>query len=108
MSARRIDQSAFPAPFTAQNQTTRLELPASAVRIRKNGIEFCSNKPLPTWTEMTVMLEAPLTASKLECTGVIVDCQGNRHQGFRVSMVFTDLSQQAQARLQELFISKLA
>ena len=108
MSARRLDQSAFLAPITLHARTTRLQLPASAVRIRKNGIEFQSDVPFANWTEMTVVLEVSLAEKKLQCTGVVVECQGNRHQGYRVSMVFTDLTPQAQARLQALAYSKLA
>ena len=111
MSARRLVNSTFLVPFTVQAQTTRLELPASTVRIRKNGIEFQSATSFATWTEMTVALEIPLEARKLQCTGVVVDCQGNRHQGYRVSMIFIDLSAQAQARLEALAgpkVSKMA
>lgn len=108
MSARKVEHSVFFTPYTIQSRTTRLELAASAVRIRKNGIEFCSDSPFATWTEMTVVLEAPVASRKFQCTGVVVDCQGNRHQGYRVSMLFTDLTPQAQERLQELSYSKLA
>lgn len=108
MSARRLVNSTFLVPFTVQAETTRLELAANAVRIRKNGIEFKSDTPFATWTEMTVALETPLANQKLQCTGVVVDCQGNRHQGYRVSMIFIDLSPQAQARLEALAVPKFA
>ena len=36
------------------------------------------------------------------CTGVVVDCQGNKHVGYHVSMVFTSMSKQAEARLHTL------
>jgi hypothetical protein len=108
MSARKLVNSTFLVPFSVQTQTTRLELAAASVRFRKNGIEFQSDTPFATWTEMTVALETPLASKKLQCTGVVVDCQGNRHQGYRVSMIFIDLSPQAQARLEALAVSKLA
>jgi hypothetical protein len=108
MSARKLVNSSFLIPFTVQAQTTRLELSSNAVRIRKNGIEFQSETAFDTWTEMTVDLETPLSARKLQCTGVVVDCQGNRHQGYRVSMIFIDLSPQSQARLEALATPSLA
>jgi len=53
-------------------------------------------------------LETPLEDKKLNCTGVVVACDGNRHFGYRVSMVFTGLSRQTQARLESLAESRLA
>ena len=108
MSARKLDNSDVFQPITVQSQTTRLALPAHAFRIRKNGIEFRTANPIPAWTEMTVSLETPLDSKKLNCTGVIVACNGNRHSGYSVSMVFTSLSRQAQTRLNSLAFSPLA
>jgi hypothetical protein len=108
MSARKLGSSELLQPVTVHSQTTRLTLAANTVRIRKNGIEFRSNTPIPIWTEMTMALETPLAPGKLNCTGVVVACDGNRHFGYRVSMVFTGLSRQAQARLESLAESRLA
>ncbi len=108
MSARKLDNSDVFQPITVQSQTTRLALSANAFRIRKNGIEFRTANPIPAWTEMTVSLETPMDSKKLNCTGVIVACNGNRHAGYSVSMVFTSLSRQAQTRLNSLAFSPLA
>lgn len=108
MSARKLGNSELFQTITRPSQPTRLHLPANAVRIRKSGIEFRSQAPLAAWTEMTVTLEAPLSAKKFHCTGVIVACEGNRHSGYTVSMVFTSLSRQAQAQLNSLAFSGLA
>ena len=108
MSARKLSNTELLPPVTVQSQTTRLSLLASTVRIRKNGIEFRAESPIPVWTEMTVSLETPLDPKKLNCTGVVVACTGNRHAGYSVSMVFTSLSRQAQARLNLLAFSTLA
>jgi hypothetical protein len=108
MSARKLDSSDLFQPITVQGQATRLALPAGAFRIRKNGIEFRSEHPIPTWAEMTVLLETQSDSKKLNCTGVVVACNGNRHSGYVVSMLFTSLSRQAQARLSSLAYSPLA
>lgn len=108
MSARKLGTPELLQPVTVQSQTTRLTLAANAVRIRRNGIEFRSHTPVPIWTEMTMSLETPLEARKLNCTGVVVACDGDRHFGYRVSMVFTGLSRQTQARLESLAESRLA
>ena len=75
------------------------------MRIRKNGIEFRSVNPIPVWTEMTVALQTPQSAKKVNFTGVIVSCNGNRHAGYILSMLFTNMSKQAQARLNSMVVS---
>lgn len=86
-----------PSVSTAARQA-RLSLPRESVFIHKNGIEFHSPTPFPVWREMTVALQTP-GDGEVHCTGVVVQCAGNRHAGYHVSMVFTDLTPQAQARL---------
>lgn len=108
MSASKLGNSDIFQPVTVQAQTTRLNLPASAVRIHKSGIEFRTDTAIPAWTEMTIDLQTPLYPKKFHCTGVVVACSGNRHTGYRVSMVFTGLSSKAQARLNSLAYSSLA
>lgn len=108
MSTSKLDTSGIFHPLTLQSEQTQLTLPAHAIRVRKNGIEFRSVKPIPTWTEMTVDLVSPADGKKIHCTGVIVDCNGNRHVGYLVSMIFINLSRQSQERLTELAYSQLA
>lgn len=99
MSARKFDGSGvFPA-LNVQVRQTRLSLSPDQVRIHRNGVEFRSLTPIAPWTEMTVSLQSTRDSGKVNCTGVVVACQGNRHDGYAVSMVFTSLSKQSQARL---------
>jgi hypothetical protein len=79
--------------------TQCLTLPAEAVHIRKNGIEFRSRDPIQPWTEMTLSLQRSGETKRVNCTGVIVACNGNRHDGFAISMLFTNLSRHSQALL---------
>jgi hypothetical protein len=53
---------------------------------------------------MTLALECP-PEGKVNCTGVVVACTGNRHLGYNVSVLFTGMSKQAQARLNALAYS---
>jgi hypothetical protein len=105
MSARKLDSTASFQPVTVQSRQTRLSLTPADVRIRKNGVEFRSLEPIAAWTEMTVTLQSSRDSGKVHCTGVVVACNGNRHNGFIVSMVFTSLSKQSQARLNLLAYS---
>jgi hypothetical protein len=54
---------------------------------------------------MTVSLQSTRDAGRVRCTGVVVACNGNRHNGYIVSLVFTSLSKQSQARLNLLAYS---
>src|SRR6187200_1993309 len=102
MSTSKLDTSGiFQAPKITSSQT-RLALPATAIRFRKNGIEFRTDKPIPAWTEMTVALQSPVDGKNVHCTGVIVDCAGNRHAGYLVSMDFMNMSRQSQERFRQL------
>ena len=55
--------------------------------------------PFPEWAEMTMTLQSLGAGCRINCTGVVISCTGNKHAGYHVSMVFTGLSKQAQARL---------
>src|SRR5580693_1182830 len=101
MSARKVESPSAFQPVTVQSRETRLSLSPGDVRIRKNGVEFRSDAPIPLWTEMTVTLR-PADAGKVNCTGVVISCNGSRHNGYVVSMLFTSLSRQSQARLNML------
>ena len=59
MSARKLENAGLFQPITVQAHTTRLDLPANAVRIRRNGIEFRADTAIPVWTEMTVAMQTP-------------------------------------------------
>jgi hypothetical protein len=104
MSARKITNPELFQPV-AVNAQTRLDLPAGAVRVRKNGIEFRSDNVIPVWTEMTVAMQTPASSRKVNFAGVVVACNGNRHAGYTVSLLFTSVSKQAQARLSSLTLA---
>lgn len=105
MSARFAASSATP-PAIHGSQV--LALPAGYFEVRPNGIEFHSPTPIPEWTEMTVELETTATDRKARCTGVVVACRGHRHSGYRVAMLFTDLSPQAQAQIERIAVTTSA
>jgi hypothetical protein len=95
MSARKIENPLNLSP----NATQCLSVPASSVRIRKNGIEFRNDTPLTPWTEMTVTLQGTGLAKKVKFTGVIVACASTQQGGYDVSMLFTHVTRLSQARL---------
>jgi len=104
MSARTIRTEGILSTVNVQARQTRLSLSTDQVRIHRNGVEFRSDTAIAPWTEMTVSLQSP-EAGRVNCTGVVVACTGNRHDGYAVSMVFTSLSKQSQARLESMVFS---
>lgn len=107
MSARTLTKTASFHPIRVEAAPKVLPLPQGFFRIRKNGIEFQSSSPIQEWTEMTVELENSVPGKKVRCAGVVVACQGNRHSGYQVTMLFTNLTKQSQARLNDLAFSSL-
>ena len=105
MSAGRIVRRT--PPREAAGPATTLNLPASAVTIRKNGIEFLSARPLAPWTEVTLAIESPVERRKVTCRGVVVACEGSRHAGYQVALLFLGLTPQVQQRLESLALSDL-
>src|SRR2546421_1731360 len=99
MSARRIENSGALQNVTVEARQTRLSLSPDSVIIHKNGIEFRSATPFSPWAEMTLTLQSPRDNGKVNCNGVVIACTGTKHAGYHVSMVFTSLSQHAEARL---------
>jgi hypothetical protein len=96
MSARKIDNS---SAGLQPRSTQCLTLSADSVCVRKNGIEFRNDTPIPVWTEMTVTLQGPNPAKKVNFTCVVVACSGNRHEGYQISVLFTHVTRLSQARL---------
>jgi hypothetical protein len=107
MSTSKVDSvDAFRSVGTI-SEKTKLTLAASQFKLRKNGIEFRSAQAIPIWTEMRVDLQSPWDNRRVQCTGVVVACRGNRHAGHHVSMVLMNLTRQSQAQL-SLLHSRLA
>lgn len=101
MSTSKLDATGSFQPLTIQAGPTRLSLPSGSVAIRPNGIEFLSAKPWPLWTEVTVELRSVGEPRPVRGSGVVVDCSGNRHTGYVVSLVLMSLTRQSQARLSQ-------
>jgi hypothetical protein len=99
MSARKAESAGGIHHVTVEARQTRLTLSPDSVVYHKNGIEFRSATPFSPWAEMTLTLQSPHENGKLHCNGVVIACTGNKHTGYHVSLVFTGLSKQAEARL---------
>ena len=109
MSARKIDGAgSLQQQVTVEARQTRLSLSPNSVILHKNGIEFRSEMPFASWTEMTLTLQSRQENRKVHCNGVVISCTGSKHTGYHVSMVFTGVSKQTQARLSQMAYAQLS
>ena len=100
MSAKKFESGdSLQQQITVEGRQPRLELSPEAVVIHNGGIEFRSPTPFNPWTEMTVALQSPRDGGRVQCSGVVIACSGNKHAGYQISLVFTGMSRQAQSRL---------
>jgi hypothetical protein len=100
MTTSKLDDSGVFGPGRGAHET-HLLLPVHRVAIRKNGIEFLSEKPVAQWKELTVELQSPVDQRTLKGTGVVVECTGNRHTGYIVSLMFLHLAPASRQRLSD-------
>jgi hypothetical protein len=108
MTASKLDSSGTFGTIATESAHTRLLLRENQVVIRKNGLEFLSPTALPLWTEVQVDLHSTVAESPLQGMGVVVDCAGNRHTGYVVSLLLLHLTEQAQRRLQQLAVAGIS
>jgi hypothetical protein len=92
-------------PLNIQSPETTLNLGAGEYTLWKTGIEFRSATPLKPWTEMAVQLTTVADQKNLRATGVIVDCRGDRHKGYHVTMAFMETTQAAQQQINHLVLA---
>ena len=102
MKTSKLDSSGVFDPVTVKTNEMEFSLPTHSVHIRKNGVEFLSEREVPMWTELTIDLQSPNQTGQINCTGIVVGCTGNKHAGYVVSIVFTGITPEAQERLTDL------
>lgn len=104
MTTSKVDSSGVFRGISVQASTSESAflLAPEQVAIRRNGIEFLSPNPIPRWTEVTVDLRSPLDGRPVRGSGVVVECTGDRHAGYVVSLLFMNLTRQSQARWSQL------
>jgi hypothetical protein len=102
MSARKAVNTNGFKHLTLVARESRLALSMNDVVFHKGGIEFRADKAFSPWTEITLSMSSPLGHGKLHCNGVVISCTGNRHQGYHVSVIFTSLSKQGEALMNEM------
>ena len=108
MSSSKLDRSGAFQPVSVKSRSSVLSLSSDKVHIRKTGVEFLSPTAITAWTEMTVELRNAVDGSRVNCSGVVVACTGNKHSGYAVSMAFLSVSPQTEQKLLAMANSRLA
>lgn len=108
MTTSKVDKSGVLGPAPTGSSETRLLLPANRVAFRANGIEFLSSQPVDQWKELTVELLSSIDNQPLRGTGVVVDCTGNRHSGYVISLMFLSIAPESRRRLEQLSRASVA
>ncbi len=102
MKSCKLDTSGVFDAATAAAKEMELSLPPHSVHLRENGISFLSSKAVPRWSELILDIQSPSQNRKIHCRGTVVDCSGNKHKGYVVTITFPSLAPEAQERLSEM------
>lgn len=92
-------------PPAVQPGQVHLRLAEHEVVIRKNGVEFLSNQPVPLWAEVSVDLHAPARPQPFSGQGVVVDCTGSPRTGYTISVLFLDLPLESRQHVHDLAVA---
>jgi len=98
----RIDPSAMCDSPEGGSLGNCVTLTKGTYKVRSSGLEFFSEKELELYTELSLSVEHPETHKVVNFSGIVINCAGNRHEGFLVSLVFTNITQEAQLSLFEM------
>src|SRR5438105_3528203 len=74
--------------------------PDEAVIYRK-GMEFLSGSAIAPWSEIDVTLQLSENV-RIDFSGVVISCSGNRSSGYRISAVFSAMSKPDRKRIDAL------
>lgn len=88
----KLDTSGFFDPVKVNARELELSLSADSVRLTKGGIEFFSPKAIEKWTELSLELQSPKQKGRVRCNGIVVDCSGNKHHRYIITIAFTGVS----------------
>ena len=90
MAASRTDGWSENPVLVVESGNYRFGLPSDHVQVRKNGVEFWSPTPFELWTEMVVVVGQASSPAQPAGSGVVVACEGDRHRGYSVSVLFLE------------------
>lgn len=103
----RLDTSYFESDSDDNGDGSFYLLKPGTFQVREAGLEFWSEKELEIYTELHLQVESPEDGSALQFSGVVVDCSGNKHCGFRVSLLYTSINPSTQLALYERYWAEI-
>jgi hypothetical protein len=90
MPASQFDGCSDNTKVVVESRGSRCNIAGDHVRLHKNGVEFWSPSSFELWTEMTFVMRPQGAQPPRLGSGVVVSCEGDRHKGFTVSVLFLD------------------
>ncbi|MGA1236989.1 MAG: hypothetical protein ACO34E_09000 [Limisphaerales bacterium] len=90
MPASQTDGCSDNTKVVVESRGYRCNIAGDHVRLHKNGVEFWSPSSFELWTEMTFVMRSKNSHSPRLGSGVVVSCEGDRHKGFTISVLFLD------------------
>lgn len=104
----RLDKSFFPSSGSGSEEDVESQLLLQgSYRVREGGIEFHSEKEVGLYTEMHLRVQGSESNKAILFNGVVVGCTGNKHQGYQVSLAFTNITKEAQLSLFEMYWARM-
>lgn len=76
-------------------------------RMQESGIEFQSQNEIGLYTEMHLQIVNPETQHTIKFKGVVIGCSGDKHKGYQVSLIYTNLTQETQMSLFEMYWAQM-
>jgi hypothetical protein len=104
IAVARLDKSYFPSHDAGSEENVDSQLlTLGSYRVREGGIEFHSEKEVGLYTEMHLQVLGSEASEPIRFNGVVVGCTGNKHQGYQVSLAYTNITKEAQLSLFEMY-----
>mgnify|MGYP000883092539 CR=1 FL=1 len=104
----RLDKLFFPPTESGSEEIVESQmLPQGSYRVREGGIEFHSEKEVSLYTEVHLRVQGSEPDRAILFNGVVIGCTGNKHQGYQVSLAFTNITKEAQLSLFEMYWAQM-
>jgi|ERR1051325_105037 c-di-GMP-binding flagellar brake protein YcgR len=111
MNAAKRDLSGVFRPVEPATKNQRKSVLKKATRISANGVTFSSANYIAPFTEVQVrlqLLKRGPSPQSISCSGVVVDCQGNKSNSqYTVAVAFLDVPKTMQNELRNAQASSL-
>lgn len=104
MNAAKQDAATGLRPIELTVNTQRKPHTKNSIQFSPNGVTFPSHSYMAPFTEVRVQVKLPRNGSHhtVQCSGVVVECEGNKFRNqFQVSVAFLNLPKAVEHELRQ-------